>query len=113
VLNSFPWITYTFNVIDERHIAIRPAHAKTFSWIIEASSASTNEWRPSVKFVEWLQSESSLYWVSGKPGSGQSTLMKYLLGHWLTQRNLDVWAEDYQLITASFFWNARRISLQK
>ena len=86
---------------------------KTFSWIFEASSASTNESHPSVKFVEWLQSEGSLYWISGKPGSGMSILMKYLLGHWLTQRNLDVWAEDYQLITASFFWNAGRISLQK
>jgi hypothetical protein len=44
-----------FNVMDDRHIAIRPAHAETFSWIFEGSAASTNESRPSIKFIKWLQ----------------------------------------------------------
>lgn len=65
-----------FSTMDDRHIAIRQAHAQTFRWIFETSPSDGP--RSPTKFVEWLRSSDSLYWVSGKPGSGKSTLMKYL-----------------------------------
>jgi len=34
--------------------------------------------RDSAGFVEWLMSDQPMFWVSGKPGSGKFTLMKYL-----------------------------------
>jgi hypothetical protein len=30
-------------------------------------------------FVDWLQDDRSLFWIRGKPGSGKSTLMNYIL----------------------------------
>jgi hypothetical protein len=43
----------------------------------------------------------------GKAGSGQSTLMKYILQDLRTQRHLEIWAGDADLIVASYyFWRA-------
>lgn len=39
-------------------------------------------------FVEWLRSEQSLFWISGKPASGKSTLMKYVSEHPLCSKLL-------------------------
>lgn len=52
--------------------------------------------------------------VSGRPGSGKSTLMKYICEHKDTRTNLEVWARGHKLIVANFFfWNAGRQDLQK
>jgi len=35
---------------------------------------------PSIKFTTWLQDSAAPYfWIQGKPGSGKSTMMKYIL----------------------------------
>ncbi|KAF4502970.1 small s protein [Fusarium agapanthi] len=50
----------------------------------------------------WLQSASGLYWLSGKAGSGKSTLMKHDKTHAL----LETWANGSELIFARFFFYA-------
>lgn len=43
--------------------------------------------------------------VTGKPGSGKSTLMRYLSEHSETRRSLQTWAGDKQVAVAGFyFW---------
>ncbi|KAH7360458.1 hypothetical protein BKA65DRAFT_421518 [Rhexocercosporidium sp. MPI-PUGE-AT-0058] len=103
-----------FYTMDDRHASIRAAHAQTFSWILEESSADQNSRAPT-KFVEWLKSDETLYWVSGKPGSGKSTLMKYLCEHHeVIKVHVEGWTGDHKIIISSFFfWNAGRVSLQK
>jgi adenylylsulfate kinase-like enzyme len=32
-------------------------------------------------FVNWFRRETPLYWITRKPGSGKSTMMKYLYQH--------------------------------
>jgi ABC-type lipoprotein export system ATPase subunit len=65
--------------------------------------------RPATNFVEWLKSDSPVYWVSGKPGSGKSTFMKYLSTEDHTRDLLSSWSGMSELITASyFFWVAAR-----
>lgn len=54
-------------------------------------------------FGDWLKSDSTLYWISGKPGSGKSTLVKFLLGSPLTREALDVWKPDTAILS-HFFW---------
>lgn len=45
--------------------------------------------------------------VSGKPGSGKSTLMKFLADHETTRKILEEWASESNLIIAShYFWSA-------
>jgi len=61
---------------------------------------------PGVSFRDWLASGSGIFHISGKPGSGKSTLMKYLWKHDYTARNLQTWAQASQkeLIMACFFF---------
>jgi hypothetical protein len=102
-----------FDDMEGRHANIRPPHDKTFPWIFQ-NSALLGGNRSASKFVEWMVSEDSLYWISGKPGSGKSTLMKYVSNHDLTRINLRKWSEGSRLIIAKFFfWAASREDLPK
>lgn len=106
--------TLRFPTMEDRHNSIRAAHAQTFAWILEESSAEGNSRAPT-KFVEWLESGEPLYWISGKPGSGKSTLVKYLSEHEIViRKHLSLWtSEEKLIITSFFFWNAGRNVLQK
>lgn len=58
-------------------------------------------------FVNWLEGEEDVYWITGKPGSGKSTLMKYLYNDRRTLSHLQNWSGSFPLVTAGFFfWNS-------
>ena len=93
-----------YNSIYARQSEVKDEHAETFRWILERDQTRTCD---SPRFMEWLDSQGGLYWVSGKAGSGKSTLMKYLWHHTSTRSALRNWAGSRKLVTAShFFWNA-------
>lgn len=54
-------------------------------------------------FSDWLKSEGTVYWISGKPGSGKTTLIKHVMAHRLTKSALDIWHAD-TVIVSHFFW---------
>lgn len=54
----------------------------------------------------WLRHDSGIYWVSGKAGSGKSTVMKYLYEHEEIKRLLGLWAEGSPLTIVNFFFYA-------
>jgi hypothetical protein len=54
-------------------------------------------------FPGWLQSDSSTFWISGKPASGKSSLMKFLAFNHLTVDHLKIWHSNVRIIT-HFFW---------
>ncbi|KAJ5713341.1 uncharacterized protein N7483_010522 [Penicillium malachiteum] len=55
-------------------------------------------------FVKWLQEDSRcLYWVNGKPGSGKSTLMKFIENDERTKKALQVWQPKCNIIS-HFLW---------
>jgi hypothetical protein len=86
-----------FPRMHDRHSTIHERHQQTFSWIFEASASP---------FKTWLAEGNGAFWVSGKAGSGKSTLMKYIYNSPRTTTLLQKWAGTRQLITASFFfWN--------
>ncbi|RAH54201.1 hypothetical protein BO85DRAFT_428055 [Aspergillus piperis CBS 112811] len=102
-----------FRLIDYRYQAIPKEHARTFAWIFEQDT-ELDRTLPPVNFVDWLRHDNGLYWISGKPGSGKSTLMKFLAGHEQTQEHLNTWSGGNKLVLASFyFWSAAKNSLQK
>lgn len=84
-----------------RHSSIADAHPFTFQWMFSGN------------FVNWLQSHESIYWISGKPGSGKSTLMKHLIDNPETMENLRHWSGADRLVTASFFFWALGSHMQK
>ena len=96
---SFPEMT-------DRDDRIVDAYEKTFMWIFRDRSES---W---ASFVSWLRDSdgSGLYWITGKPGSGKSTLMKYICKDPRTFTYLTTWAStspSSRLVTAAFyFWNS-------
>ena len=94
-----------FKYIKLRQDNIKDAHSHTFEWILKCDSIDGS--RPNTGFLEWMQSQKSIYWVSGKAGSGKSTLMKYCCSHPETSKALQNWAGSSRLIIASyFFWSA-------
>ncbi|KAI9689891.1 MAG: hypothetical protein M1822_009773 [Bathelium mastoideum] len=80
-----------FNAIRARHARIRETHKETFAWIF-AEPASLGS--PGHAFVEWLRTGSGIFWISGKAGSGKSTLIKYLCDHSGTNEALKHWTES-------------------
>ncbi|CCT75911.1 uncharacterized protein FFUJ_11959 [Fusarium fujikuroi IMI 58289] len=60
-------------------------------------------WRHWDSFVNWLKSDLPVYWITGKPGSGKSTLMKFLISDSRTPTALKEWKKN-TIIIAHFFW---------
>lgn len=65
---------------------------ETFQWIWSSSS-----------FGGWLSSQDGLYWISGKPGSGKSTLVEYLVRHNRTKIELQKRNRTSWIILHFFF----------
>ncbi|KAI9694326.1 MAG: hypothetical protein M1820_009015 [Bogoriella megaspora] len=106
-----------YRTMHVRHDEIQEAHAKTFNWLFETPSAVAEEDKQPVKFVDWLQCAGDgkdTYWITGKAGSGKSTIMKFLSTHPQTFAVLHKWIQGSErLITAGYyFWHAGTV-LQK
>ncbi|KAL5584294.1 hypothetical protein FOVSG1_013683 [Fusarium oxysporum f. sp. vasinfectum] len=62
-------------------------------------------------FAGWLESDSSLFWISGKPASGKSSLVKFLAFNNLTVDHLRSWRSNVQILT-HFFWKPGQLLQQ-
>ena len=92
--------------ITEREERISSAHPRTFDWVFDEVQ-SNSRGQPPVSLLHWLRVSSGTYWISGRAGSGKSTLMKYLYQHEKTLTALETWAGEKKLVTARFFfWHA-------
>lgn len=58
-----------FNGMNKRYEDSADRHRETFEWIYEDHR---------LKLVPWLENGRGVYWITGKAGSGKSTLMKFL-----------------------------------
>ncbi|ROW04506.1 hypothetical protein VMCG_05045 [Cytospora schulzeri] len=100
--------TLHYDQLWDREYSITDAHTKTFQWIFGAHSA--------FKFREWLQEESGIYWITGKPGSGKSTLMKFVTEQYVTKQLLLEWSgsgNSHDLVIAKHFFWSPGTSIQK
>lgn len=117
-MEQFVLMQLHFESMHDRFETVQDAHAKTFSWMLDPpilQSSRNTTIRRQPNFSEWLtSSESSLYWISGNPGSGKSTLMKYLHKDVRTLAGLKAWSGHSTLVVAEFyFWNASKHLLPK
>ncbi|RPA87896.1 hypothetical protein BJ508DRAFT_219199 [Ascobolus immersus RN42] len=89
-----------YEVMHDRKESIREQHTETLKWIFEDTHAGLK-----VGLSTWLQNESKTFWITGKAGSGKSTLMKYICSQPNTIDLLRRWAGKLPLIFAShYFW---------
>lgn len=91
----------TFESRPVRHSQIAIAHEKTFKW------ALATEKDPSLgpSIGAWLKQGDGIFWVSGKPGSGKSTLMKYIADSSITSDLITEWARPCKAaIVSHYFW---------
>ena len=92
-----------FESLPHRHAAIPEASLRTYEWIFAEPMQS--RWSC---FTTWLEGPSDkAYWITGKPGAGKSTLMKFIPRHPRFVTHLDAWAGATPLLYTSFYaWNA-------
>ncbi|KAI9694157.1 MAG: hypothetical protein M1822_003428 [Bathelium mastoideum] len=87
--------------LGDRFLKIENSSFDTFAWIFEDTQ---------LQFTNWLRGKTGTYWIRGKPGSGKSTLMKYLHNH---PRTSMVWEPERLVINVWFFLDDRGTSIQK
>jgi hypothetical protein len=96
----------TLNIKDTRYRLqkIENAYGPTFEWV----------WTdPDIAFASWLEDGTGVYWISGKPGSGKSTLMKYIFNKY-QHVNFTNHAVSHQTkVAAGFFFHDRGSHIQK
>lgn len=91
-----------FREMHERRANVRAAASDTFGWIFEDSSSGS---LPPPGIKAWLANDASAFWISGKAGSGKSTLMAFLAEHQQTKSSLWTWGNGREVILLSFyFW---------
>ncbi|CAG9990569.1 unnamed protein product [Clonostachys byssicola] len=91
--------------LDFRVNQIEDPFQNTFSWIFDLPL-----------FYNWIQEGSGLFWISGKPGSGKSTLMKYIYRSQQTWELMHDWrraSNAIEEVATGFFFHYRGTTLQK
>lgn len=99
-----------FPEILSREENIADAHSKTFQWIFDKSDQAVRPWG---NFIAWLEGRQGTYWISGKAGSGKSTLMNLISQDERTRDALKVWSGTKDILTPKFFFWSSGTSLQK
>ncbi|KAK0609528.1 hypothetical protein B0T17DRAFT_621585 [Bombardia bombarda] len=88
------------------HINERDPH--TFQWALDSEKIPVSHVGSlSISLRAWLKTGGGIFHITGKPGSGKSTLMKFLAQHSTTKELLKDWAGEGRFVLASaFLWNA-------
>jgi hypothetical protein len=106
------WQSLSYEIIDDREDQIAETELDTFEWILQPAQDTQRPWS---NFIQWLESDGSIYWICGKAGSGKSTMMKFLNSHPRVRDSLSAWSvkANLPLVTASFYFWHKGIALQK
>ncbi|KAH7176930.1 prion-inhibition and propagation-domain-containing protein [Dactylonectria macrodidyma] len=90
-----------FRKIEDRAESITQNHKKTLRWALKPPDDAAS-WDD---LPAWLRHGTGIYWISGKAGSGKSTLTKYLRFHQSTKSLLSEWANGGHLLICHFFFS--------
>ncbi|KAL8294857.1 hypothetical protein RB597_008297 [Gaeumannomyces tritici] len=92
----------------DREHRIPEAHQRTFRWVFSTEEEQDDRSGNWSNFISWLEGDSDpLYWITGKAGSGKSTLVKFIVHNEQRASSLDRWSGGLPVVTARFyFWNS-------
>lgn len=95
---------------------VKPAHEKTFSWILESEARPEKtpvELNALQDLTTCFSKGRGIFHITGKPGAGKSTPMKLLCQSGNTEDQLKIWAGSRSLIMANFFFYQHGTPFQK
>ncbi|KAK2468192.1 hypothetical protein H9L39_20414 [Fusarium oxysporum f. sp. albedinis] len=94
-----------FNSMNNREEAITPAFQSTYQWVFSRTPSWSSTGEPMWSSLpNWLESNSQVpYWITGKPGAGKSTVMKYIANHPAINRYLSKWAAGYPIYKIKYY----------
>lgn len=90
-------LTLRFPDMQTRQDAIGEAFPATYDWALDEDISGLRS---------WLLTGSDTYWITGKAGSGKSTLMKFLSNDPRTRKYLTRWSGDSEdlVVIQCYFW---------
>lgn len=98
--------TLSFDARTVRHQSISEAHSGTFQWAFSAHDLESEEQQDEIKLLRWLRNGQGIFWLTGRPGSGKSTFMKYIADNPSTRAALKQWSgsSSEPVISSHYFW---------
>ncbi|KAF5968273.1 P-loop containing protein [Fusarium coicis] len=80
---------------------------KSFEWVLKDEMVPPSHRHLKQPFRSWLEKGEGIFHITGKPGSGKSTMMNFLANHPETRSLLDKWAANgSSIVMASvFLWD--------
>lgn len=105
LLNDFILEALFYKSMYDREDEVEKAYGSTFHWVFDESAPKVTG-RSENRIKEWLQADDMgpIYWITGKPGSGKSTLIEYLFHHKSAAQLLKSWSSERSICMAGFFF---------
>ncbi|KAM0436643.1 hypothetical protein ACHAPT_002352 [Fusarium lateritium] len=103
-------VSLWFSTMQDREDTIHRAYHKTYEWLFCDPVVQQKPWD---NFRNFLSSDTDIYWITGKAGSGKSTLTKFAVHHPETTEALLRWADGKRLNRASFYFYYKGTKLEK
>ncbi|KAE9364219.1 hypothetical protein N431DRAFT_388199, partial [Stipitochalara longipes BDJ] len=102
-----------FDGMETRFEQVSDAATRTFEWCVFDSQVPESHPNLKIAFRDWLERGNGIFHICGKPGSGKSTLMKFLVQHSESKQQLRKWAATRKLIITQFFFYKAGAPLEK
>ncbi|KAL2064416.1 hypothetical protein VTL71DRAFT_4910 [Oculimacula yallundae] len=93
-----------FDGMKDRYQNVATSTVDTFNWSLEDTKVPKSHPDLKISFRNWLVEGKGVFHISGKPGAGKSTFMKFIVENENTNYYLEEWAGDKTLIVANFFF---------
>ncbi|KAK4173976.1 hypothetical protein QBC36DRAFT_389326 [Triangularia setosa] len=95
-----------------RYDIISDAHKVTLNWAFRSQSDEGTSMRFGA-LNNWMTGTDGLFWISGKPGSGKSTLVKFLVDNPSTGNLLRKWSCGQQITMAAHYFTIHGTPIQR
>lgn len=115
ILQDFILEGLVYKSMHDREEEVTEAYASTFDWVFadnqtdkgsEGNDTGGGGRVMKHSLRKWLTTTESgpIYWITGKPGSGKSTFIRYLYQHEATTGCLEGWSGGEPFLVAGFFF---------
>lgn len=102
--------TLQYETIKRREQAIAPTFGSTYDWVFQRQPRELNGIPSWSSVPNWLESDASgIYWITGKPGSGKSTMMKFMMQDARLRKYLHIWSAGIPFFIGHYYaWSIGR-----